>query len=147
MHLPKVAWALLLAFPAAAAHADIYACTGKGRSTVYQNFSCDLDSIGATGPKTTTQVQPGITASKMSTKPTPTAARSAAESGVSFASEPRLGMSRSEVKALWGEPASIYADELVDGRVEVWSYDQLRSVHFNLHGRVVAIERQGRREQ
>jgi hypothetical protein len=49
-------------------------------------------------------------------------------------------MTNDEVKALWGEPASVYGDELVDGRVNIWTYGGTRAVHFDPRGRVVLVE-------
>jgi hypothetical protein len=132
----------LFAVAAAAAHAEIYACTGKTGMTTYQNFTCDVDSIGTppTGAPNTQVVAPSApSAIRADLKPvsshgaTPATARNAS-------GEPRIGMSASDVKALWGEPASSYQDELVDGRVEIWSYAGSRAVRFDPHGRIVLVE-------
>ncbi|HLX28050.1 MAG TPA: hypothetical protein VKV24_06125 [Casimicrobiaceae bacterium] len=141
MILSRFALATLLVLPSAATRADIYVCTGKSGMPVYQNFSCELDSIGASGPKTTTQPQPPAHAAKSSAGVMPVAANTATARGHDASGEPRIGMTADEVKAIWGEPTSTYSDELVDGRVEIWNYDGSRSVHFDLQGRAVAIER------
>ena len=132
----------LLAVPAAAVHAEIYACTSKTGMTVYQNFTCDVDSIGspATGaPNNSAPVPSSSSAIRTSLKPVsrqgavpPTTRNGSAE--------PRIGMSTNDVKALWGEPESSYQDELVDGRVEIWSYGGSRAVRFDPRGRVVRVE-------
>ena len=38
---------LLLALPAAQAHAEIYACPGRRDVIVYQNFPCPFNSLGS----------------------------------------------------------------------------------------------------
>jgi hypothetical protein len=50
-------------------------------------------------------------------------------------------MSIEEVRALWGEPDNAYQDELVEGRVEIWSYGDSRSVKFDVNGKVTAVQR------
>jgi hypothetical protein len=140
MRIPTSVCATFLVMAATTAHAEIYVCTGKNGMTVYQNFTCDVDSIG-TAPTDTP---------KPLLAPPPSAIRtglkSVAEHPASKAvtrdlsSEPRIGMSTDEVKMRWGEPASTYQDELVDGRVEIWSYPGSRAVHFDPGGRVVLVE-------
>lgn len=132
----------LLAVPAVAAHAEIYACTGKTGMTVYQNFTCDTDSIGTTATGTPNNAVPApspANAVRAVLKPVSRqgAVRATTRDG---SAEPRIGMSNDEVKALWGEPASSYQDELVDGRVEIWSYGGSRAVRFDPRGRVVLVE-------
>ena len=139
----RCAVGLVALIACATAHADIYACS-KGGVTVYQNFSCDLDSSGVGGPKTTTQIAPAANRAKATTaRPGPTTQNVSTLGASAAPSEPRLGMSAAEVKSIWGEPSNVYHDELIDGRVEIWNYDAGRSVHFSPLGRAVAIERAG----
>lgn len=132
----------LLAVPAVAAHAEIYACTGKTGMTVYQNFTCDVDSIGTTAtgaPHNAVPVPSSPNAIRAVLKPL-SRQGAAPQSTHDGSTEPRIGMSTSDVKAIWGEPASSYQDELVDGRVEIWSYGGSRAVRFDPRGRVVLVE-------
>ena len=50
-----------------------------------------------------------------------------------------VGMTTQEVKAAWGEPAEITQEEVVDGRVQTWSYGGSRSLQFNANGRLEAV--------
>jgi hypothetical protein len=132
----------LLAVSAAAVHAEIYACTSKKGMTVYQNFTCDVDSIGSTATGATNNSAPAPSSSSAiraalkpvsHQDPVPATTRNGS-------AEPRIGMSTNDVKVLWGEPESSYQDELVDGRVEIWSYGGSRAVRFDPRGRVVLVE-------
>ena len=139
--LPAVRyWLFALVLPAAASHADIYACAGKSGMTVYQNFTCEVDSLGALPSTAPVRVPSAAT----NPRPVPgmpagfvraAGIRTPASSG-----EPQTGMSAAEVKARWGDPESVYGDELVDGRVEIWNYGASRAVHFDPGGRVVLVK-------
>lgn len=138
MDLSRFVLGMLFALPAVA-QADIYACTGRAPMTVYQNFPCENDSSGASGPNKTTQAS--------ATAPTASTARGVGAGRIPGAQSPtnagdvRKGMSESEVRAIWGEPMSIYSDELVDGRIDIWTYDGSRAVHFDPQGHAVTVER------
>jgi hypothetical protein len=54
--------------------------------------------------------------------------------------EPRVGMSRMEVQAIWGEPMEVSHEEQVRGRVDTWSYGGSRSLEFE-NGRLSAIHK------
>jgi hypothetical protein len=54
--------------------------------------------------------------------------------------EPRLGMSRMEVQAIWGQPVEVSHEEEVRGRVDTWSYGGSRSLEFE-NGRLSAIHK------
>lgn len=126
-----VAPIFLLAAPASA---EIFKCAGKAGLVVYQNFRCELDSLG----------------SAPSTAPTPKMAdaksRAAAPTAVaavtqSVPSEPRVGMTDEQVKTVWGDPVEIIQDEPPSGRVEVWHYGDGRTVQFDHKRRVLSIGR------
>jgi hypothetical protein len=133
---------MLLALPPVSAHADIYACTGKTGMTVYQNFTCEIDSLGTASAPTRKEQAAATASGNTSAAHARAVAVQHTSSGTTSQSsgQPRVGMSAAEVKAVWGEPGNIYQDELVDGRVEIWTYDGSRSVHFNPRGRVVGVE-------
>jgi hypothetical protein len=142
MRIPTFVCAALLVVPISAAHAEIYACKSRTGMVVYQNFTCDLDSIGTTStgvPNYSAPVPSSPGAVRAVLKPVLRQA-AAPESARDGSTEPRIGMSTSDVKAIWGEPASSYQDELVDGRVEIWSYSGSRAVRFDSRGRVVLVE-------
>jgi hypothetical protein len=54
--------------------------------------------------------------------------------------EPRVGMSRTEAQAVWGEPVEVSHEEQVRGRVDTWSYGGSRSLEFE-NGRLSAIHK------
>jgi hypothetical protein len=141
MRWPRYVLIVPFALVGPVAHADIYACTGKNGMTVYQNFSCDVDSIGASGPKKTVQSAEGTSTGTVGDRTARTAIDAPGrDKNAEARGEPRIGMSTKEVQAIWGKATSIYSDELVDGRVEIWKYDDFRAVHFDPGGRVVAID-------
>src|SRR5215471_11075180 len=122
-----IAFAALLL--AAQASAEIFKCAGKNGSVLYQNFPCQFDSIGWKPDAQNAQASPATDSSRLvQPKAVPGGVGSAGKSSAS--SGPQIGMTAEEVKALWGEPGNEYYDELVDGRVEIWSYGDSRSVTF-----------------
>jgi len=131
-----IAFAALLL--AAQASAEIFKCAGKNGSVLYQNFPCQFDSIGWKPDAQNAQASSATDSSRsVQPKAIPGGVGSAGKSSAS--SGPQIGMTAEEVKALWGEPGNEYYDELVDGRVEIWSYGDSRSVTFDVKRRVSAF--------
>jgi len=117
----------LVAVPAAA---EIFKCVGKG-VVVYQNFRCELDSLGSL-PSASTPARPSDL-----TPPRPTAV------ALGSGTEPRVGMSAEEVRTIWGEPTDTFNEEPGDGsRTETWVYGSDRSVRFDHRSRVTAVLKQ-----
>jgi hypothetical protein len=119
--------------------AEIFKCTAKNGLALYQNFPCSMDSQGwlpsdrPTVKPATRSVQPeGV-------KPAP--AIVAATEKAARVSEPRIGMSQEEVRALWGPPQETDQDERKEGRIEIWRYVDGRSIEFNHKQRVSAVPR------
>ena len=54
--------------------------------------------------------------------------------------EPRIGMTTREVRAIWGEPTEVTQEEVVQGRVQTWSYGASRSLQFDHSGRISVIQ-------
>ena len=133
----KAAVAFLAAwYVALPAYADIFKCPGPNGLDKYQNFPCPLDSLGSGPSKSQVSAIPPVSANAAA----PRAAGRAVTTNTSVAQDGvRIGMTRDQVKATWGTPLNVYWDELVDGRVEIWSYLAARSVTFDLSGRVSAI--------
>jgi len=122
----------LVALPAAA---EIFKCAGKSGVVVYQNFRCELDSLGSL-PSSPTIARPSDSTQARS-------ATLAAGSDTTRATEPRVGMSTEEVRAVWGEPTDTYNEEPGGGgRSEVWVYGNDRSVRFDHRSRVTAVLKQ-----
>jgi hypothetical protein len=128
----KLVWiAAPFCIAAAPASAEIFKCAGKGGVVVLQNFPCEIDSLGSLPTSATLVAVNGSAQSKAaSSKPQPT--------------EPSVGMTAEEVRAIWGEPTDTFNEEPgAGGRVEVWAYGSDRSVHFDHRSRVTAVQKQG----
>lgn len=128
---------------AAESSAEIFKCVGKDQLDLYQNFPCQYDSLGL--PSTNMQAQKASSLPPASVRPNPkTLAQETAlvgGSGSPQPAEPRLGMTREEVTALWGEPTeSLWEEPGVGDRSELWTYGSSRSVRF-VKNRVSAIQK------
>jgi hypothetical protein len=120
---------LLLALPPAAAQAEIYACTGKGRLPVYQNFPCQFDRLASApdeGAATTPATRNGpqnLKAAVFAPKPP----------------APRVGMTTDQVRAIWGDPQDLTKEEFAKRDIETWTYANSRSIVFDRKGIVTSI--------
>jgi hypothetical protein len=124
------------------ASAEIFKCVAKDGTDLYQNFPCQFESMGwmpMNAPSTKTPAAPSDS-NQTKAKAGPLAADAASKSST-LPTEPRVGMTTEEVRAIWGEPVDSYQDELVDGRVEIWSYGASRTVQFDVKGRVTGVQR------
>jgi hypothetical protein len=141
---PWVLWIAVPVFLATEpASAEIFKCKAKNGADLYQNFPCEIDSLGLPSPN----AKPGAVR-QPSSEPAATNARAAvgqaaaaAPVKVGIASEPRPGMTPEEVRAIWGEPEQVIQDEPPSGRVEIWEYANGRSVRFNNKERVLSVPR------
>ena len=132
-----MAW--LLAAPSASA--EIFKCADQNGVDRYQNFPCSIDSIGSlpSGPPSANTTSPPGGARQA--KPTAMPIAVASTGRTATASEPRIGMTEDEVKAIWGEPDEIIQDEPRDGRIEIWNYSDGRFVQFSNKHRVLVVQR------
>jgi hypothetical protein len=130
----KVVWVVAPLFLAAApTSAEIFKCAGKDGVVVYQNFRCEIDSLGSLPTAPTLATAIGTPNGSAQTKTTP---------GKPQPIEPGVGMTAEEVRAIWGEPTDTFNDEPgAGGRVEVWAYGSDRSVRFDHRSRVTAVEK------
>jgi hypothetical protein len=143
----KSVWLFIFSlFAAAPASADIFKCVGKNALVVYQNFPCEIDTLGSAPSDARA---PGGAASP--TKPDPKAKPVAAAVPAAtvkppavnpLPAVPQVGMTSDEVKAIWGEPVEIIQDEPRSGRVEIWQYADGRSVQLNHRQRVLSVQQQ-----
>jgi len=130
----------LLAPPATA---EIFKCSdGKGNAK-YQNFPCPIDSIGSTAtavaPKENDAASPRQSARASQVKAAATQAPAPIASGPR--GEPRIGMTMEDVRAsTWGEPVRTETSEIMEGIIEIWYYDDSRTVQFDSKGRVFLVE-------
>jgi len=137
----KSMWILVPALCAAPSYAEIFKCAGKNGADLYQNFPCHIDSLGSlpSNPAETKTPLPPADASAAKPRSAPVAV--AATGMPAKAGEPRIGMTKDEVRALWGEPIETFEDELREGRTEIWRYGDSRSVRFNHKRRVLEVQR------
>ena len=122
--------ALVLASPA---HAEVFKCKAKNGLPLYQNFPCEIDSLGAL-PDPLPAARPASAPTSIQVPQAPPLPRTAS-------AELRVGMTADEVKKLWGEPPEILQDEPRSGRVEIWQYADGRVVQVNSKHRVISVQR------
>ncbi len=138
----------------------IYSCAGKDGAEVLQNMPCQpgaevwaqpepRDSKAST-PTASAGVPDGSVAATLPEAVTgdaasagpgmaPAAGEQAAADGDSLAnlpSEPTLGMTKQQVKAILGEPTAITQEEVVQGNVVTWTYGDSRVLQFDTSGRL-----------
>lgn len=158
---------MLFVAPLASAE-TIFKCAGKNGTVLYRNFPCPSESESKVWVRTDAQdprtvpspagnsltirdeprmenpAAPGPTGNPVATQSeprieTPTAP-SAASGPPAAQGEPRIGMTTKEVKAIWGEPTEVTQEEVVQGRVQTWSYGPSRSVQFDDTGRLSVMQ-------
>jgi len=141
---PWVLWIAVPVFLATEpAGAEIFKCKAKNGADLYQNFPCEIDSLGLPSPnsKPGDVRQPSTGPASTNTHAAGGQAVATAPVKVGIASEPRRGMTPEEVRAIWGEPEQVIQDEPPSGRVEIWEYAHGRSVRFNNKERVLSVLR------
>ncbi len=141
---PWVLWFAVPVFLATApAGAEIFRCKAKNGADLYQNFPCEIDSLGLPSPdaKPGDVRQPSAEPAATNTRAVVGQAAAAAPAKAAVASDPRRGMTPEEVRAIWGEPEQMIQDEPPSGRVEIWEYADGRSVRFNNKERVLSVRR------
>lgn len=143
---------------AAPAFADaIYTCVGKDGSQVLQDTPCGVDSqvdvqqgdaknapvatgnaarasSGADAPSSDGAVMDGAQGAKSDTSAQ--ASDSTAGDPANLPSEPALGMTQQQVKAILGEPTSITQEEVVQGKTVTWTYGEDRVLQFDTTGQL-----------
>lgn len=113
---------------------EIVKCVAKDGSPLYQNFPCNIDSLGSLPSN------PSVSkAAQQESKSEPVKVTSTVKAV--NAGEPRVGMTANEVTALLGEPEEVIEDEPRGGRVSIWRYADGRVVQFNNKHRVFDVHR------
>jgi hypothetical protein len=133
---------LFIVFGAPVASAEIVKCVAKDGTDLYQNFPCQFESMGwmpMNAQSTNTPSAPSDSEPTKVKADTPQVKSDGKAHTVPR--EPRVGMTPNEVRAIWGEPTDIISDEVVEGRIEIWSYGNSRSVRFDeIKGRASAVQ-------
>ena len=142
----KFSWLLMvLLLGAGPVCADIFKCVGKNALVVYQNFPCEIDSLGTT-PAEAKSARSASAPNRSDASPKPMAAvavpvGAVKAAGASLPPVPRIGMTSEEVKAIWGEPLEVIQDEpRSGGRIEIWQYADGRSVQLDHKQRVSSVQ-------
>jgi hypothetical protein len=130
---------LLLFAQIASAH--IYKCVGKNGLDLYQNFPCEIDSLGLPSPVVPATAMVATSASNPAKSGSAASEPFPVRKAALFQGEPAIGMTTDDVRALWGEPISAVNSEIPEGLIEIWSYGPSRSVQFDRTGRVTEIRR------
>lgn len=131
----------------------VFKCVRKNEPDRYQNFPCPPESLSSSvRGDTQTSARParGALSSsprrsaeyRVETAPSVATSRSVAprEASSQLLGQLRVGMTTQEVKAVWGEPAEIVQEEVVDGRLQTWSYGSSGSLQFNASGHLEAVQ-------
>ena len=132
---------ILPAFCAAPlASAEIFKCVAKDGTALYQNFPCQFDSIGwmpsnPQGTKTPLMPLDARQAKPHAAAPVNVASIVKPIDG----SEPRIGMTPDEVRAILGEPLEAVQDESIEAGTELWRYVD-KNIRFDRTHRVAVVE-------
>jgi hypothetical protein len=137
-------WAALAMSPALA---EIFKCSAKDGSPLYQNFPCEFDSLGSLPSPATADAAPTgatVSAAQHGKARSKSAAGAAAVPGAllkpTAATEPLVGMTEAQVKSMLGEPDDVLEDEPRSGRISIWRYRKGESVTFNVKRRVISVQ-------
>ena len=131
-----LAVSLLLVSPLGTA--EVFKCNKYGGRTVYQNFPCEIDSIGSEA----TQPPPAAPAVPSAPVAAPRKAETVAVAAnpAAPADGPLHGMTAAEVRASsWGEPWNIIKTGDPKGVEDIWYYGEGRTVTFNRKGVVGSV--------
>src|SRR5207302_3981341 len=122
----------------------IFKCVGKDGIELYQNSACPSgaesqvvlrtdeprtrsvasahknSAAAEDAPRVETPPAPAATSETPATPLEPRIDTPSPPDALVTQSEPRLGMTETEVKSIWGKPAEITMEEAVQGRVDTW---------------------------
>ncbi|HVO89481.1 MAG TPA: DUF4124 domain-containing protein [Casimicrobiaceae bacterium] len=124
------------------ASGEIFKCVGASGRITYQNFPCNVDSIGSHAIAAAPQVAEPSTDANLPLRRGQLLSATRVQTPSTPPGEPGIGMTREQVRAThWGQPVDVTEQEEWDGWKEVWTYDSNRRVEFNRRGRVQAVQR------
>ena len=130
-----VVTAMLAAQPALA---EIFKCSAKDGTPMYQNFPCDV-SLGSlpSQPAADKPTAAGNAKHQIVEQSGPVASGDAAPVANTG---PAVGMSEDQIRSMMGNPDEIVEDEPRSGRISVWHYGDRGSVTFDVKRRVISIQ-------
>ena len=130
--LSLVSLTALLASPVFAS--EIFKCVAKDGSPLFQNFPCDIDSIGSVASN-------GAAAKAAAPLDKSKTERLKPSSNNATGGLP-VGMSSDEVKSLLGAPEEMVTDEPgTGGRITTWRYADGRLLQFDHGHRLLGVQR------
>ena len=135
--------AVFLCLCAASAQGDtIYTCAGRNGAAVLQNMPCDSDSgisVQMDAPSNDAAIpdrqQAQNAVSGVSGTATDTAGPGSDERA-NLPSEPEVGMTQQQVRAVLGLPTAITQEEASAGLEITWIYGDSRVLQFDASGRL-----------
>jgi hypothetical protein len=135
------------AFVARPALAEIFKCSAKDGTPLYQNFPCNIDSLGSMPSQPAVTSAPAVAAVPASAHQKPKAGSAERGAAVTTALvKPTsvagidVGMSENQVKAVLGEPDEMLEDEQRTGRFYIWRYGNREEVIFDTRRHVVSVQ-------
>ena len=157
-----ILFSMLFAAPLVSAQ-TVFKCVEKDGTALYRNSPCPSESQSKVWLRTDPQnsnlpparasvpaipdeprieapALPDATANFVTPRDEPRAEAPSAPVTTGSQGEPRVGMTTGEVRAVLGAPTEITQEEVVDGRVQTWSYGS-RSLQFDPSGRLSAMPR------
>ena len=146
----KSIWILVLSsFVASLASAEtIFKCAGKDGTDMYQNFPCPPELESRVSARTSGHPSaPSPSGNPLTAQQTPSAPSPMGNSSTApqISTAPIAtgyllpGMTTREVRAVLGEPIEVTQEEVVEGRVETWSYGA-SSVQFDPRGHLSGMQ-------
>jgi hypothetical protein len=120
------------------ASAEIFKCVAKDGTALYQNFPCQFDSISwmPSNPQAVRTTSMPLDSRQVKPHAAPVNVASIVKSV--DASEPRIGMTPDEVRAILGEPLEAVQDESIDAG-EIWRYID-KNIQFDRIHRVALVQ-------
>ena len=159
-----ILFSVLFVAPLASAQ-TVFKCVEKDGTALYRNSPCPSESQSKVWLRTDSQnsnlplprasggspaihdeprieapALPDAAANFVATRDEPRAETPPAPGATGVQGEPRVGMTTSEVRAVLGAPTEVTQEEVVDGRVQTWSYGS-RSLQFDPGGRLSIMPR------
>jgi hypothetical protein len=127
--------------------AEIFKCSAKVGTPLYQNFPCNIDSLGSVPSQPTVSSTPtsAPVSTSASEKPKGKPAERSAQVSApmvkpTVATGVDLGMTETQVKAVLGEPDEMLEDEQRTGRVYIWRYGNREDVIFDTKRHVISVQ-------
>lgn len=121
------------------ASAEIFKCVAKDGTALYQNFPCQFDSISwmPLNPQAAKTTLMPLDSRQAKPHAAPVNVASIVKSV--DPSEPRIGMTPDEVRAILGEPLEAVQDEPIDPGIETWRYVD-KNIRFDGTHRVTLVQ-------